>query len=301
VAKLIFERALWQDDNGALHSYWEDFWPLKILLKKYMEGPSYFRGAYMNDPSGLAGTVLKAEWLHFYLPEDLIAMRNSMGLSRGQRGVGVDPRGGGESAASDWAAGICAERLGNLTFLIGKFHRKPTIENQAQEIEDWARFYAPASFIIEDNSAKGYVWNEMMNHVNGGRGTDLAWKVIKPTKETAVGNKESRFLQMAPRFENGQVLVPGVVGPGGDLVIDPRWQDFWDEWTGFPSGHDDVLDGTFWSLEALYGVASAVSLGIDPHAAPETNIAVRQPRQRDRPIGAQRGRSPMSLNGRFRR
>jgi hypothetical protein len=56
---------------------------------------------------------------------------------------------------------------------------------------------------------------------------------------------------MAPRFEVGQIRIPGIV-QNGELVAHPDWFDFVQAWTSFPAGHDDILDAAYWSIDGAF-------------------------------------------------
>ncbi len=267
MAKLIFEQAIHTNPvTGEVESYWPERWPLHLLGKELeSNGTAFFTVSYQNDPSALEGNCLKRDWIHFYLPADLEAARNAENTKKGARYAAIDPtRGGDESADLDFCGGVVAERLGNRAFLVAKLNRRLKIEDQAQTFEDWLQIYDPDFVAIEDVSSRGYVYTEMSSTVNAGQGSRFTFEIVKPQSKAAGGDKQMRFLSMSPRFENSQVLVPGYREEGsGEITVHPDWDDFLSQWTSFPSGHDDLLDATYWALYLAFKFTPAASSGKD--------------------------------------
>lgn len=261
MAILIYERAIHvHPETGQMRSYWEEHWPLVKLAKKWRaltSGP--FGAGYQNDPSALSGNALLLEWLQFYEQDELVAHRASLGVPKGTMHQGADPTRGGSGRDPDFFACVRGERLDNKLYLVDFFNQRLKIEKQAQFLEDWTDARGPiTSGVIEDSAEKGYVWNDLQQ-VNDGRGTTQPWAVEKAQGRNAVGAKELRFLAMSPRFQRGQVLVPGVRDANGDLRADPRWDTFVQEWCSFPSGHDDLLDAAYWCCWAAFGKEAPVA------------------------------------------
>ena len=260
MAVLIYERAIHVNpDSGEMTSYWPEHWPMEKLAKKWRavtSGP--FGAGYQNDPNALSGNALQREWLHFYEPADLEFHRRTLGVQRGTQHAGADPTRGGSGRDPDFFACIMGERLENRAYLTDFFNRRLGIQEQAQFLEDWIAVRGGIQTgVIEDTSEKGYVWNDLQM-VNGGQGTRYPWVVEKAQGRNAVGAKELRFLAMAPRFKNAQILVPGKRN-GDEWIVDPRWDIFVQEWCAFPSGHDDLLDAAFWFAFACFGKEAPVS------------------------------------------
>lgn len=271
MAKLVFETALKIDpDTGEVYSYW-DHWPLAALAKEARSmGTAMFAAAYQNDPSGLEGNVLKTAWLHYYLPEDLQSLRDENGGYRGPRHVGVDPTFGGEGDNPDDMAMVVIEMIGNKGFLVDYYYGKQPLTNQAQHIENALNMYQPSFTIVEDMATKGYVYTALTSQVNNGMGTRHAITIETPQSHSG-GGKRMRFLSMAPRFEQAQLRVPGI-RDGNQLVVHPDWQAFQDQWGSFPTGHDDILDATFWAQYSSFRIApaGAASKTPDGHVTSDT-------------------------------
>lgn len=270
--KLIFERAIHVNDQGELYSYWPEQWPIEKLAKKWRaltSGP--FAAGYQNDPNALSGNALERDWLQIYTEAELAAHRERLGVTRGTLHAGADPTRGGSGRDPDFFACITGERLENRCYLQDFFNERLGIDVQAQYLEDWLDVRGGiASGCIEDSSEKGYVWNDL-KQVNGGAGTQYAWEVEKAQGKNAVGAKELRFLAMAPRFKNGQVLIPGFIDASGVRRIHPKWDIFVQEWCAFPSGHDDLLDAAHWLLVAVFGKPAPI--GATKGTTPRQHVA----------------------------
>lgn len=266
MAKLIFRRALEvNEDTGEVTSYWPDLWPLSALAREYkaVGGAQYFSPSYMCDPSSLGGNYLQSDWLYFYLPGEIEMARAEAGIDRGVVYGGVDPSGGGDSADLDYCAMMAGERIGNTLFMRSyKAGRWPLAE-QAQIIDMWMDTIQPDITVIEEASSRGFVYTELTSRVNDGQGTRWPFIIERP-KGSGIGAKVVRFLAMAARSRVGQIRFPGVIGPGGEVTADPRWQHFITQWLSFPAGHDDGLDAGYWCQYGAFAFEPAAGIVIAP-------------------------------------
>lgn len=263
--RLIYERALHMDPvTGQLSSYWPERWPLPLLAKELIGmGSAFFAAAYLNDPSALEGALLKADWLHPYLPEELRIARAEAGVHRGTVHCGIDPTQGGIDGDPDFCAGVAVEVINHRGYLIDFFLKRLPIDKQAQYFEDWLDLMRPSFTVIEDTTSKGYVYNALAHQVNEGSGTKHAITIEKPQGRNAIGNKQVRFMSMAPRFENAQVRVPGIQA-GTEIILDPRWEPWLSQWRSFPSGHDDGLDAAYWATFSAFRIDPGLSVSKVP-------------------------------------
>lgn len=264
MAILIYERAIHvNEETGELESYWPEYWPLESLAERWLVlGSGAFAASYQNDPTALQGNALQLDWLTYYLPYELEAARESAGVDRGVMICGADPTRGGTGRQADYFACVLGELIDNTLYLRDFFNRRLPIEQQAQFLEDWLAARGGITYgVIEDTSARGYVWNDLQN-VNSGQGSRYNWIIEKVQGRAAVGSKEMRFLAMAPRFKSGQVRVPGTRTASGSITFAPEWSVFTQEWAAFPGGHDDLLDAAYW---CQYGAFT--------HAAPPVAVS----------------------------
>ncbi len=256
MGKLVYETALHKGESGALESYWPDYISVdQLLATKTRQGSVYFNASYQNDPSGLEGNILKGAWLHPYLPEEILAYRDEHGP--GATFVGVDPTFGGEGTNPDFMAMGSIELLGNRAFLTDFFVRRVGVKGQAVLIDNWLELQNPHLTALEEIATKGYVYTDLTEDVHENKGTRFSIEVVKPGRVA----KAQRFLQMAARFESAQIRIPGILTPEGDVVVDPRWDPFCEQWRSFPSGHDDILDAVYWaSFIAFRGTVAGGSM-----------------------------------------
>lgn len=266
MARLIFERALKlspldpEDPEGprTTVSYWPTRWPLPLLAKELAGmGSAYFAASYQNDPSALEGNALKASWITWYEESELINARMAAGVVRGSVHVGIDPTAGGTGPDPDFCAMVAGERINNTAYLLDCNMVRLPIEDQAQAMENWMDIWLPSFCVVEDTSARGYVYTALSSQINDGKGSKYPFAIEKPQGGNAQGSKLTRFLSMAARFENSQIRVPGVKTTNG-WEPTKRFEQWFDQWRSFPSGHDDSLDATFWCQFSMFKIPGAV-------------------------------------------
>lgn len=261
-AKLIFETAVKRDaETGELKSYWPSRWPLRLLAKEYATStPSFFNASYMNNALAAAGSQLKRDWLQFYLPDELVAVRKQHGVvGHGSLHVGVDLSNGGDPRTADFAAVACIERIANRGFLTFFHMQRYDLEVQAQKIEEQLDIVGPTFLVIEDTSARGYVFTAFSSQINDGKGSKHPFKIEKPQSKAAGGDKPTRFKAMSARFQNGQIKLPGRALPGGEVTYASVIEKLVGQWTSFPSGHDDGLDALYWAQYSAFGTDVPIS------------------------------------------
>jgi len=283
VAKLVFERAIHVNNDGSFSSYWEEYWSIKKLAERWLEGPAFFAASYQNDPSALEGTLLKADWVHYYLVEDLKAARAKAGLDpdtgHGVIHTGNDTAAGGLGRNPDYCSGVAIEVIDNRAFILpDMLNARLEVEKQAPEIELWWDRINPTFAIVEETSARGFVKTDLETGINDGLGSKHTFTVETPQSKSAGGDKSTRFLAMSPRFMNTQVLVPGIMLSTGEIVCDPRCEMWFSEWKSYPSGHDDLLDATYWAIWSAFKDSPAVGVSKDEfgHVTGEKSTATER-------------------------
>jgi phage terminase large subunit-like protein len=274
MAKLVFERAIHVDELGEFSSYWPDYWPMKKLADRWSEGADFFAAGYQNDPSALEGTLLKAEWVRWYLPDELKEARARAGIDpntgTGTIHIGVDTAAGGIGVNPDYCAGVGIEVIENRGYILPEIlNERLPVETQAPRIEQWADLIHPNFAVIEETSARGFVKTALLTQINNGLGSKYAFTSETPQSKSAGGDKSTRFLSMSPRFMSGQILAPGIMTETGEVMPDPRIRMWFSEWKSCPSGHDDLLDATYWAQYSAFKDAAAVGItkDVDGHIA----------------------------------
>jgi phage terminase large subunit-like protein len=305
---LIFERAVHIDQDGGLRSYWPERWPLTALAGEYGNGSAFFAASYMNDPSLLEGNCLKTDWLHLYTEDELRIAREAAGVSRGIVYTGIDPTQGGEGDDPDFMAMFTIEVIDQRGFALDFHYTRKPVEEQADEIEAYLQIWKPNFVRLEEASSRGFVYAGLTTGVNGGQGSIFNIEVKKPQGSKDKGGKKIRFLAMAAHAENSRLRFPSIITPQGNMIIDPRWAVFAEQWRTFPSGHDDILDAMYWATEGVWteveagGAAQSpdeVMDKDDPRNYTEEELvipAVDRRGRRTRPIGQQRRRDPLTTS-----
>lgn len=221
-------------------------------------GSMFFSASYMNDPSALGGNKLQTNWLQFYLPGELEAAREAAGVERGIIYLGFDITQGGQGADPDYIGLFAVEIVNNRGFALGYHTARCKVEDQAQRAEDFADQYRPTLIVLEETASRGFAYVSLTTQINKGRGSKYPVVVRKPQGARDKGGKEMRLIAMGARFETGQVRLPGIINNAGEVVVDPRWDAFVQQWRSFPAGHDDLLDACYWSIyEAFSEVVAA--------------------------------------------
>lgn len=191
---------------------WPTYWPRERLEERRKEiGTIIFNCQYQNDPTGMEGSLLKAEWLQPWteppLPSNVKYAGVDPALGEGDKqGIATlsQPAGYVQSYLMD----VWAETLPMPDFL--------------RKIRQMYQLHKYAKIFMESNAFQ---------------------KVLAFTKEleglpivpsVTVRDKEQRFIGMSAHFEAGRILV-------NPLLL--RRSEFWTEWVQFPRGQfDDALD-----------------------------------------------------------
>ena len=216
-----------QDDNTVL---WPEYWPLDKLLERRQEiGSIIFDCQYQNDPTGMEGSLLKAEWLNEW---------QTPPLKSNIKYAGIDPAlGEGDLQAisilsQDLATGtVYLEDVwaDNVPFPL--FLKKI---QQLQQLHNFSKIYVEAN-----------AFQKVLLYVNELRGLPTV-----PTQ--TVHDKEQRFISMSSHFESKRIVV-------NPLLL--RKSEFWVEWVQFPRGqNDDALDSVEVAVRNIVGASTG---GID--------------------------------------
>lgn len=191
---------------------WPEYWPLEKLYERRNEiGSIIFDCQYQNDPTGMEGSLLKAEWLHSYenpLPYRLTAF-------------GVDPAlGEGDKHAIAVMSQTHQTQLAHLREVWCEQVSFPTFLKQLQNMYET---YKPAKIYIEANA-----FQKVLLYVPELRGLPCV-----PT--TTVHDKEQRFISMTAHYQADRIQI--------NPLLNSSRSEFWNQWVQFPRGqYDDALD-----------------------------------------------------------
>ena len=199
--------------NKEGEALWPEYWPLTRLEERRKDiGTIIFDCQYQNDPTGMEGRLLKAEWL---VPWETPPPADCLYYA------GLDPSLG----ESDYfgVATLAMDRSHNQAYLVDVWaehmafpdilkHKIPQLKEQHR----YVKMYMETNF-----------WQKILTFMPELRGLPIV-----PTQ--TVRDKESRFIPMSAHFESKRILV-------NPLLL--RRTEFWTEWVQFPRGqHDDALD-----------------------------------------------------------
>jgi predicted phage terminase large subunit-like protein len=191
---------------------WPEVWPYeRLMAQKNIIGSTFFNCQYQNDPSGLTGDLLKADWLHEYtsLPERLAFYG------------GIDPAlGEGDFAG---LATLAYDRAARKGYLVEVLAQNMPLGTFLGLVHERHSIYHYSKIYVETNSFQKALL--LLPEVQG-----------LPTAPTNTDtNKERRFIGMSSHFEAQRILVsPMLKAPNSE---------FFSEWVEFPHGrHDDALD-----------------------------------------------------------
>ena len=194
---------------------WSEYWPLSKLEKRRKEiGTIFFNCQYQNDPTGMEGELLKAEWLQPWNNPPSRTCEYYAGLdpSLGEADYfGISTLAYDRRINQGYLVDVWAEHLPFPDILNTKI---PLLNNQY----NYRKMYMESNF-----------WQKLLLNM-----PELKGLPISPVK--TVRDKTSRFISMSSHFESGRILV-------NPLLLNRS--EFWMEWVQFPRGqHDDALDAT---------------------------------------------------------
>ncbi|MDH5786992.1 MAG: phage terminase large subunit [Candidatus Bathyarchaeota archaeon] len=201
-----------QKDGSAL---WPNYWPVSKLEERRKEiGTIIFNCQYQNDPTGMEGSLLKAEWLQPWEqpPPHWCEYYAALDPSLGEHDYfGI--------------ATLAYDRKNNQSYLVDVWAEQlPFPDIMQNKIPLLHAQYKYVKMYMEIN-----FWQKLLLNM-----PELKGMPITPIK--TVRDKTQRFISMSSHFESGRVLV-------NPLLL--RRSEFWTEWVQFPRGqHDDALDAT---------------------------------------------------------
>ena len=203
---------------------WPDKWSTEALLMKRAElGEIMFNREMQNDPAGMQGNYLKYDWLEFVdeLPPEN-TLRNVY--------MGVDPAISLKENADYFAAAVVKEYSNGYWYIDQIMLDRLEFPDQVKRLTEMHATYKPRKIYVEKVAYQAALTQQLI------RGTNLPVIPVSPSSD-----KSTKFISMAPYFENGKVKIrKGVTGV------------FVNQWVEFPnSTHDDALDAVFYALTAM--------------------------------------------------
>jgi len=194
-------------ENGE--SLWPEYWSLEKLEKKRGDiGTVFFNCQYQNDPTGMEGDLLRAEWLHAWEeppPPNLLKF------------AGVDPAlGEGDHHA---IATLGYDTTTKQGYLIDVWSDNISFPQFLMKLQQLHAIHNYSKIYLESNA-----FQKVLMYIPEIKGL--------PTVPTHTAkNKETRFIPMSSHFESDRILV-------NPLLINPTNQ-FYIQWIQFPRGQND--------------------------------------------------------------
>jgi predicted phage terminase large subunit-like protein len=200
-------------DEKTQQVLWPSYWSYQKLTERRAEiGSIVFDCQYMNDPTSMEGSLLKAKWLVPWEQRPPAHCRYYFGVdpSLGESDYfGIAILAYNPQTNQGYLEDVWCEHLPFPQILKEKF---PQLYQQ----------YQPSKIYMETN-----FWQKLLINM-----PELKGFPIVPIK--TVKNKEERFIPMSSHFESRRVLV-------NPLLLNRS--EFWTQWVQFPRGqHDDAID-----------------------------------------------------------
>lgn len=191
---------------------WPEYWPYhKLMEKKKDLGTIIFNCQYQNDPTGMEGTLLKAEWLHAWQqpPPPYFYKYGSVDPALGE---------GDLAAIASWAY----DSKRRILYLEDVWADAIPYPDFLRKIREEYVLRKYVKIYIETNAfQKAIMFEDQLKGL--------------PLVDSATDkDKQRRFISMSSHFEASRILVNPLLRGRGE---------FWTEWIQFPKGRfDDALD-----------------------------------------------------------
>jgi predicted phage terminase large subunit-like protein len=199
---------------------WPQVWTYERLLQKQADvGSIVFNCQYQNDPTGLQGDLLKAEWLHpwnevdsnFNPPANLLNY------------AGVDVSAGDAESDLYSIATLSHDNTNNTGYLKEIYADRISFPEFLTLLKQKHEIYHYAKIFIESNA-----FQKILTYL-----PELKGLPVVPSVTTQ--NKEARIIPMSAHFQAQRIKINPLISQSSE---------FWMEWIQFPRApHDDALDG----------------------------------------------------------
>jgi len=198
-------------ENGT--ALWPEYWSLEKLEQKRIDiGTIFFDCQYQNDPTGLEGNLLRAEWLYpweTHPPHHILKF------------AGIDPALGEGDQHGISTFGY--DRVNHQGYLIDVWSKTVPFPQFLEKLTQLHRLHNYNKIYLESNA-----FQKILTYIPEIKNLPTA-----PTYTSK--DKLSRFIPMSSHFEAKRVLV-------NPLLLTPS-SEFYTQWVQFPRGQfDDGLD-----------------------------------------------------------
>lgn len=215
-------KALEEDEEGNLVSYWPEHWPVRSLQSKRVElGTPMFMCAYQNDISGImSGDVFQRRFFQYFdeLPKDK-QFRWVMGVDLASS----------EKERADYTARVTTAMDQQGNYYVMSYYRDKREYGHAEFIRDGYNAYATDLVICESQAFQSTLVQEVME--------DYPYIPIEGKKSDV--DKTTRARAVAAKYEAHRVFHHSSL----------QESDLERELLSFPKGHDDLVDALGFSMD----------------------------------------------------
>jgi predicted phage terminase large subunit-like protein len=219
----IVRKAIIEDEDGELSSYWPEHWPLDMLLEKRRElGTPLFNCAYQNDIRGLMeGNIFRGANFQYFTtldPEKQYTIR-----------MGIDLASSEKQSADFTARVVTAEDTDGNYYILSAYRDRRESRHAEFVYDGWAAYPSMGLVRCENQQFQSTLVQEIMR--------DYPKIPIEGIK--ADTDKVTRARAVAAKYEAHRVYHHQSL----------KGSDFEMELTGFPKGHDDFVDAEGYSMD----------------------------------------------------
>lgn len=220
--RLTTTKAITEEPDGTMVSYWPEHWPVEKLLEKQVQlGTALFSCAYQNDISGLmSGNVFRRPFDYFDTldPEQSYTIRMGVDLASS------------EKERADYTARVTTAEDDNGNFYVLSVVRDRRESHHAEFVYDgWLAHPDMSLVICESQQFQSTLIQQVMN--------DYPRIPIEGKKSDT--DKVTRARAVSAKYEAHRIK----------HHVSLRESDFERELLSFPKGHDDMVDALGFSLD----------------------------------------------------
>jgi len=216
-------KALEEDEEGNLTSYWPEHWPVEKLLEMRIGlGTPMFMCAYQNDISGImAGDVFQKRFFQYFDSMDQVPEGSTIIM-------GVDLA-SSEKERADYTARVTSARAPNGDFYVLTYYRDKREHSHAEFIRDGYNAFGASLVVCENQQFQSTLIQEVMRD----------YPYIPIEGKPADRDKTTRARAVAAKYEAHKVYHHKSL----------QDTDFERELLSFPKGHDDLVDALGYSMD----------------------------------------------------
>lgn len=227
----IYMKAL-EEDEGNLHSYWPERFPVEWLLEKQRESPSAFARQYQNEVAPEEGQTFLREWFeprYSCLPPEVLFVANSWDTAAGVGRNRSFSAGWSAAITSDWHIYLFNLNRGQVLYP----YLREAVKMQAERDR--------ADYVIIEKKSSGHQLIDEFN-IEYARGLH-SWKVIEwqPAGQKGSVGRRAYAEEVTDFCAKGRVHLPSeyfLRRAGSHWLTEAETEIF-----SYPDGQtDDIVD-----------------------------------------------------------